>query len=149
VMTMEGFTSAIRSFAEALLLEAQLAHFDSEKIDIMWESAERMFFNTLHYLEEYSPIFGATLSVVEGLKVRRPTGSPLTSEMDKVLPSWRTLPSMKSFAGVGLSKIRSPERYIKFEVPCDPNRKEDLPEDEENGDLSGMKQMPLRMRFGA
>ena len=148
LMTTREFLGALRSFAEALLLEAQTTSPDDETICIIWENAERMFFDAMPFLEEYSPVCSAGTGAISGLIARRPAASPITVYMDEILSTWRTLPALTEFACVGAVQLPQGQRVIEFAAPCTGRKEVNLADIEDDYAVAHyMKHMPLRVNF--
>jgi hypothetical protein len=149
LMTVDELTGVMQSFAEALLLEAQVPHPDMEVMYLMWENAERLFFDTVHFLETYAPIADPHSVDILGVTARRPATSPITDHMTAILPGWRTLPALAEFALVGKTVLPPCERSIMFVVPCNGDSLEDRERGVfDDGRSYYMKDMPLRVQFG-
>lgn len=148
VMTVVELTGAMKSFAQSLLLAAHASHVDMQKIDIIWTNADRMFFDTVHFLEEYVPILEEGGSNITGLTIYRPATNPITDHMTEIDESWRKLKVLREFRMVGLRRPPRIQRRVMFDDACDGADTllgHDGPDDSQ---VQLMKEMPLNVHFG-
>lgn len=146
VMTRSDILTALRSFAESLILHAQANIVDANTISMTWENAERLLLDTQHFFCEYVPIHGSSTSVVIGLKLRRDSSNQIIEFMDQIFANWRTLASLEQFSMVGRSTSSYSESIILFDSACSTEDIED-PCGLDDADPCYMKDMPLRVVF--